>query len=258
MEILYLDNEIIAINKPSGLMVHRSPLDTKANRFALQITRNLIQKKVYPIHRLDRPVSGVLLFALTPDIAQKMISLFSSRQIQKTYLAIMRGYIDDNGIIDYPLKSLPDRFNKPAPDSHPNLKPSITRYRRIATAEIPVAVGRYDSCRYSLARIHPETGRRHQIRRHLKHIFHPILGDTTYGDRHHNRYIRESWNCNRVLLSAMELSFIHPVNQKKITITARLDQTFNSILERLNWIEAIPGHWIYKEKSSSESTDLKA
>lgn len=232
MEILYQDDDLVAINKPTGLMVHRSPLEPSATDFALQQTRNRIHRRVYPVHRLDRPVSGLLLFALTPEVAKAMIQAFAKREISKTYLAIVRGYTESEGIIDHPLRIKGTSSIQP--------KEAITHYSRLATAELPHPVGRYNTARYSLITVRPKTGRTHQIRRHLKHIAHPILGDTEYGDRHHNRFLRQHLECDRILLAATKLEFDHPRTRNKLTLTAPLDKSFLSVISQFNWCQYIP------------------
>ncbi len=239
LEIIYQDDYLVAINKPSGLLVHRSPIDKHETLFALQIVRDQIGKYVYPIHRLDKPTSGILLFALSSEIAQSMSLLFRSSLVSKEYLAIVRGYTLKKGNIDYPLKFLYDK--KADKDSSPTkmAKEAQTFYECIATTELPFPVSRYPVARYSLVRLYPHTGRKHQLRRHMKHIFHPIVGDTKYGRGEHNQLFRENLNSNRLLLHADKLSFIHPVTKEQINLTAIPDSTFTEVLKQLGWSEYI-------------------
>jgi tRNA pseudouridine65 synthase len=211
MEILYRDDQLIAVNKPSGLLVHRSPIDRHETRFALQLLRDQIGQRVYPLHRLDKPTSGVLLFALDEESARLMMPVFSGGRVSKEYLAVVRGYTDESAIIDYPLKEQLDRMTDALADADKPAQAAVTGYRRLATAELPQAVGRYNTARYSLLSLTPETGRKHQLRRHMKHIFHPIIGDTTHGDSRHNQFFRDRLDCRRLLLAATQVSFKHAV-----------------------------------------------
>lgn len=226
LSILYQDEYIVAVNKPAGMLVHRSWLDRHETRFVMQTLRDQIGQLVYPIHRLDRPTSGVLLFALSSEIANLLCQQFEQNQVQKSYLAIVRGYVQkvgEQGQIDYPLKPQLDKIaDKFSQEKDP--QPAQTDYQVLAQTELPYGVGRYSSSRFSLLRLMPKTGRKHQIRRHLKHIFHPILGDTQYGDLHQNRAFASYVGCSRLLLHAEQLCFVHPVSKAEIRLQAPLDQ----------------------------------
>jgi tRNA pseudouridine65 synthase len=235
MDILYRDDQLIAINKPSGLLVHRSRIDRQAQRYALQQLRDQIGQRVYPLHRLDKPTSGVLLFALDPDSARQMMPLFSDGRISKHYLAVVRGYTAETDTIDYPLREELDKMTDAGVDPEKPAQAAITRITRLATVELPVAVGRYSTARYSLLSVMPKTGRRHQIRRHLKHIFHPVIGDTTHGDGRHNRFFRRQLTCRRLLLAATEMVFDHPLTRAAVCIRAPLDREFSTVIDSLGW-----------------------
>jgi tRNA pseudouridine65 synthase len=230
LEILYRDDYLVAINKPSGLLVHRSMIDRHETQFAIQMTRDQIGQRVYPAHRLDKPTSGVLLFALDSDTAHLLTQQFTAGQVQKTYLAVVRGYTDEAGIIDYPLKEELDKIADANADQDKPAQEAITHYQRLATTELPYPVGRYPSARYSLLELQPKTGRKHQLRRHLKHIFHPIVGDTTHGDSKHNALFREQFACHRLLLHASRLGLTHPYSQQALTLTAPAPGNFNLTL----------------------------
>lgn len=230
-EILYQDDHLIAINKPSGWLVHRSWLDKNETVVVMQTLRDQIGQHVFPVHRLDRPTSGVLLFALSSHIARLISEQFSSKQIEKTYYAIVRGYVDEESIIDYPLveelDKVADKFanqNKPA-------QTAITFYRGIGKIEVPIKVGKFDTARYSCVELKPQTGRKHQLRRHMKHIFHPIIGDSKHGDLHQNRAFANYFNLKRLMLHASTLKIIHPITQYPIIIEAKLDQSWQNILK---------------------------
>ncbi len=235
LEILYQDDCLVAINKPAGLLVHRSMIDRHETQFAIQILRDQIGQRVYPVHRLDKPTSGVLLFALDSDTARLMGELFTQRETEKQYLAVVRGYSAEAGVIDYPLKEQRDKMTDAKADQEKPAQPAITAYQRLQQVELPYPVGRYVSARYSLLRLSPQTGRKHQLRRHLKHIFHPIVGDTSHGDGKHNTLFREQFDCHRLLLHAQCLRFIHPRSQQQVVLEAGLDESFSAILRRFCW-----------------------
>ena len=239
LEILYQDEYLVAVNKPSGLLVHRSMIDRHETEFALQMVRDQIGRFVYPVHRLDKPTSGVLVFALSKDAARKMTEIFKARETQKEYLAVVRGYTAEHEVIDYPLKEILDKMTDRKADQNKEAQSAVTEYFRLATVELPYPVSRYPYARYSLLKVIPKTGRKHQIRRHMKHIFHPIVGDTTHGRTEHNRLFREKFDCHRLLLSAVKLSFKHPVSHEQLAITAPLDDTFKQILREFNWSDPL-------------------
>ena len=205
------------------MLVHRSKVASGDRIFALQTLRNQIGAHVYPVHRLDKGTSGVLLFALYPESAKALSSLFAERKIVKRYAAVVRGWTDSEGRIDYALKEILDkttdgkaRIDKPA-------KSALSDYQTMAQTEIDQAVGRYDTARYSFLHVYPKTGRKHQIRRHFKHIFHPILGDRKYGDRAHNAHLRDGMHCSRMLLAATLLQFEHPFSSETMRVEAPHD-----------------------------------
>ena len=235
LEILYQDEYLIAINKPSGLLVHKSMIDRHETRFAIQILRDQIGQYVYPLHRLDKPTSGVLLFALDKERAREMSKLFRSRAVKKNYIAIVRGYTKEEETIDYPLKEILDKMTDKKADPDKEAQEAITQYKRLDTVELPLQIGRYDTARYSLLSITPHTGRKHQLRRHLKHIFHPIVGDTTHGDLRHTKAFREKLDSHRLLLHANSVQFQHPLTKKILHIQAGFDETFLRLFTHFGW-----------------------
>ena len=229
-EILYQDDDLIAINKPSGWLVHRSWLDKTETVVVMQTLRDQIGQHVFPIHRLDRPTSGVLLFALSSNVARIMSEEFAKKQIEKTYHAIVRGYVEGEAVIDYPLveelDKIADKFtnkNKPAQDA-------VTFYKSISKIEVPIKVGKFETARYSFVELKPQTGRKHQLRRHMKHIFHPILGDSKHGDLHQNRAFATYFNIKRLMLHASKLEIKHPTQHNPMIIEAKLEQSWQDIL----------------------------
>ena len=237
IQILFHDDCLIAVHKPAGLLVHRSAVDRSETRFAMQLVRDRIGRRVHTLHRLDRPTSGVLLFALDADTAQRVSGQFGSGTVAKTYLAVVRGYTDPAGLIDYPLREQQDRMTDARADPYKPAQPALTDYRRLATVELAYPVGRYAGARYSLLEVKPKTGRKHQIRRHLKHIFHPVVGDTTHGDSQHNRLFRDRLDSHRLLLAATRLQLIHPRTGERLCIDAPLQGDFQDVMRRLGWGE---------------------
>ncbi|WP_208607803.1 tRNA pseudouridine(65) synthase TruC [Rodentibacter myodis] len=235
LDILYQDEWLIAVNKPAGMLVHRSWLDTHETQFVMQTLRDQIGQHVFPIHRLDRPTSGVLLFALKSEIAHLMCLQFEQKTVQKSYLAIVRGYVQGSGKIDYPLKIQLDKIADKFSQEEKAPQQAITDYEGLKIVEMPYSAGRYATSRYSLLRLIPHTGRKHQLRRHCKHIFHPILGDTQYGDLHQNRALTENTGCKRLFLHAETLCFKHPVSQRAICIHAPLDEQWLHLMKIFGW-----------------------
>jgi tRNA pseudouridine65 synthase len=222
LDILYRDEYIIAINKPHGLLVHRSSIANDASEFALQLLRDQIGQPVYPAHRLDRKTGGILLFSLDKETDKKIQSLFQDKKMDKRYLAVLRGYCPQEGIINYPLL----KENGTAQDA-------ITHYKRLTTAEIDVPQGKFPTSRYSLVEANPETGRMHQLRRHFAHIMYPIIGDRPHGCNKQNKLWKERFEMDTMLLHASALTFIHPWTEEKIEIKAELNSEFKRVLEIL-------------------------
>lgn len=230
LTILYQDEHYVAIDKPAGMLVHRTRIAEEAE-YAMQRLRDQLGRHVFVVHRLDRPTSGVLLFALSSEAAREMCAVFESRRVEKRYLAVVRGWTEEAGIIDYPLRE----------EKHKEAQPAVSAYRRLATVELDIAVGRYPKARYSLVEVTPDTGRMHQIRKHFAHIFHPLIGDTTYGEGRHNRLFRDHFGCERLLLMATELSFIHPYSNDLVVIRAPLPADVPALFERFGWSLMWPG-----------------
>lgn len=234
LPILYQDAEMAAIQKPSGLVVHRSEFASDRIN-CISLLRKQLGQKVFPIHRLDRGASGVLLFGLNSQSASALNGLFSGRRIEKCYLALVRGYLPDQGIIDYPLADEPGQ--KPLE--------AQSEYHCIARMELPFEVGRYSTARYSIAKIIPATGRTHQIRKHFAHIRHPLIGDINYGDGKHNLFFRRQFDFNRLALHAISLSFLHPGDQRPILLKSPLTPDLRALFQCLPINSSTPaiGDW---------------
>ncbi|MES2375761.1 MAG: pseudouridine synthase [Bacteroidota bacterium] len=224
LDILYRDDYLIAINKPHGLLVHRSPIAADAEEFALQLLRDQVGLKVNPVHRLDRATGGILLFALSKEVEILVQQKFSDNRIAKKYTAIVRGYTPDSEEIDYPLRK-----------ENGALQEAYTRYTTLMRAEIAVPLGKHDTSRYSLIEVEPATGRMHQIRKHLSHVNHPIIGDTTHGCNKQNKLFREKWGMTTLMLHASSLSFRHPVSEEHLTIVAPVNTEFSRVMNLMTW-----------------------
>ncbi len=224
LEILYQDDSLVAINKPHGLLVHQSKIARDAKEFAIQLLRDQIGQKVYPVHRLDRKTSGVLLFALTEEMNSTFQEMFMNREIKKIYKAIVRGYTPEKLTIDYPLKREDGK-----------IQDAISHIRRISATEIDLPFGNHPTSRYSLIEIEPETGRFHQIRKHLAHIRHPIIADRPHGCNKQNKLFLEKFDMNSMLLHAETLSFIHPITKENIEISAGYSSEFKRMLGVLEY-----------------------
>ena len=227
LELLYQDDALIAVNKPAGLAVHRSKLVGHADEFLIDVLREQVGGTVNLAHRLDRATSGVLLVARSAEIAAALGEQFMGRDVHKQYLAVVRGWPEpEEALIDYPLPG--SRDTGPRRDAR-------TRYRRLATVEVPIALGRYPQQRYGLVLAEPETGRFRQIRKHMAHVHHPVIGDCQHGRSDHNRLYKQYFGCHRMLLHAWRLRFAHPLTGAAMRIEAPLDAAFAGVMERFGW-----------------------
>jgi len=210
LEIIYRDADFVAINKPCGLLVHRTRIAEEQKYFALQLLRDQLGQWVYPVHRLDRPTSGVLIFGLHEAAAGALQKQMMEKVVEKKYWAVVRGHLHSEGVLDYPLKK----------EDTGRMQEAQTYYKPLAQTELPIAVSRYDSVRYTLVEAQPLTGRMHQLRRHFAHLRHYIIGDKRHGERHHNRMFRERLDCPFMLLHAFSLRFEQPFSGESVDIFA--------------------------------------
>jgi tRNA pseudouridine65 synthase len=225
LDILYLDDYLAAVTKPPGLLVHRTGLDAGETRFALQMLRDQLGRMVWPAHRLDKGTSGVLLFALDADTARLLGQAFESGQgLQKTYRAVVRGWPADSGLIDHPLKRMPDDMRT----ERLEVQPAQSRFATLRRFELPIPQSQaqqgFASTRCAEVALEPLTGRRHQLRRHMKHIAHPILGDATHGKGPLNRAVADLIGLQRLWLHAECIQLPHPVNGQPLIIDSPLPQ----------------------------------
>ena len=218
LEIIYEDDNLVAINKPHGLLVHRTRMAKDVTEFAVQQLRNQLGgQHVYPAHRLDRKTSGVLLFAKSKQVNQLLQALFRERKVVKTYIAFVRGYTNAEGLIDYSLT-----YNNKS-------KEAKTKYKTLAQYELPIASGGFETSRYSLVELKPETGRFHQLRKHMAHIYHPIIGDRPHGCNKQNRLWKDHFGMTSMLLHAECLSLNFP-EDNQLKIIAVKHQAFQDVL----------------------------
>lgn len=216
LRILWQDEDMVAVHKPAGWLVHRTGLDAHETRFVMQTLRDQLGRHVFPVHRLDKGTSGVLIMALHAEAARALCEAFEAQQIRKRYLAMVRGWPTlGEQRIDHPLK--PDD----APDEAP-AQPAQTTVHRLATLQLDIPVDRYPSTRVALVEASPHTGRRHQIRRHLKHIAHPIIGDATHGKGAHNRWWAQQLGQQRLWLHAASLSLVQPLSGQRLELVSHL------------------------------------
>lgn len=235
LEIIYQDEYLVAVNKPAGMLVHRSWLDKHETQFVMQTLRDQIGQHVFPLHRLDRPTSGVLVFALSSEITSNVMPMFANHEMVKTYHAIVRGWIEEGDVLDYPLKEELDKIADKFAKQDKEAQSAVTEYQPLAKVEVPFSTGKFPTTRYCLVEMKPKTGRKHQLRRHMAHLRHPIVGDTTHGDGKHNRLYREEYDCHRLMLHASELRFVHPYTKQELVLKASFDESWQKLFAEFEW-----------------------
>jgi tRNA pseudouridine65 synthase len=225
--ILYQDEFIIAVNKPNNMLVHHS---TMANNMMdeenlIQLLQRLYHHKYFPIHRLDRKTSGIILMAKKKEFVSAFQELFITNKIQKTYFGIVRGFTPASLIINSDVKGRDSNVHKSA----------VTELITLKTIEIAVPITPYQTSRYSLVKLKPKTGRLHQLRIHLNKISHPLIGDPKYGDRFHNRMFFREFDCSNLFLHAGKIEFIHPLLNRKVNIKADFPSDWHKIADEFRW-----------------------
>ena len=234
LKILYHDESIVAVDKPAGLLCHRSRIDKYATEFAVQKLRDQIGSEVFLVHRIDRPTSGVLLFALNSTTARDLSQQMASHKISKQYRAIVRGYPPQRGCWEEALLEKPDRKTDRDAEKDKLPQTAITEFETQTCWEIPFSAGKYSTSRYSEVLVKPQTGRRHQIRRHFNHMAHPLIGDSTHGDRRHNRLFREQLGVSGLLLVACAVGFRHPISNVWTQVIANPSEAFEKARRQLS------------------------
>lgn len=225
IEILFEDEFIIIVNKPANVLIHKSYYARNIKSPTLLVyLKEQLGKDFYPIHRLDRKTSGVLALAKDKKGVSEFQELFNSKSIQKTYVAVVRGFVTSERVIDTPVKN---------PDTEV-YKDAETLCFPLNTRELNIPVHPYDCSRYSLINLQPKTGRMHQLRIHLNKISHPIVGDYKYGDRFHNRMFENEFDCHHLFLHAKSLEFTHPKTSIKQLIIAEIPDNWSKILDLFN------------------------
>src|SRR5574337_1842186 len=230
ISIIHEDTCLLAVNKPAGLIVHRSKIANDETDFLLDRIKEQCGSNLYLAHRLDRATSGVLLLAKSREVAGEIGRAFMAREVTKKYLAVVRGWPDAEGTIDYPLSGVRE---------HGPRKPALTRWRTLATTTVPVEMGRYPEQRYALVEASPETGRYRQIRKHFHHVSHHIVGDTSHGRGDHNRLWRMHLGMHRMLLHAWRLEFAHPRSGERLCVEAPPYAAWQRVLAHFGWAGAL-------------------
>lgn len=229
LPLLHLDGRLAAVHKPAGIHTHVSSLSPGEDS-AMRWLRDQLGQRVWPVHRLDRGASGLLLFALDPDCASRLVAAFRERRVKKRYLALCRGWIAGEGRVDRPLADMPGGEPREA----------LTVWQRLQTVERAVPVGPFETSRYSLVELRPETGRPHQLRRHLARLDHPLLGDGEHGDRAHNRALAAEPGLARLALVCVGLELEHPATGEPLRLATTFDPSLDRVARALGFD---PAHW---------------
>ncbi|MGB0712468.1 MAG: GNAT family N-acetyltransferase [Gammaproteobacteria bacterium] len=259
LDLIWRDPDYVAVYKPADLLVHRSPIDRHETRFLVQELRNQLGTRVYPVHRLDKPTAGVMVFALSSEAASRLAPAFAGdgveKSVRKHYQAVVRGRLEGEGLIDYAFAPRADERARGGRDGAER-RPASTAWRVLETCVVGRPVGRYDTARFTRLALRPLTGRKHQLRRHMKHVFHPILGDTTYGDGAQNRLLRDLVGVNRLMLVATGLEFSHPASGESVSLTVRPDTSWRDICDAMGLGGHRDGCALRPVRTATETTDL--
>lgn len=231
LQVLHADDTLAVVAKPAGLMVHDSALARGEHDFAADRLREQFARPIFLVHRLDRATSGCLLLAFDRDTASLLGKTLMAGAVDKQYLAVCRGWPEPDFVIDHPLDGGPGK---------PQKKPAVTRFTRLATTELALPSAGFATSRYALLQVRPETGRFRQIRRHLKHASHHLVGDSSHGDGRHNRTFR-ALGIHRMLLHAQRLGFVHPHTGERIDAVAPVDAEFDRALRLFPSPDSGPG-----------------
>lgn len=235
LQIVFRDENYVAVFKPAGLLVHKSETTSAHVPVLLQSLRDQLHCHVFPVHRLDRPTAGLILFGLNGQAAAKMVDLFTRRMVAKYYQALVCGWTPDTGQIDEPLGAKPDdEWGKEAASQlDVATQDASTQFQTLARFQLPMNALAASPIELSLLEVKPFTGRSHQIRRHLKHIGHPIVGDLRYGDQDFNRIVLAETGVVRMLLTSMRLDFRHPYTGELQAITVSRGTQFDKAVSQM-------------------------
>lgn len=227
LDIIFEDDYCICVNKPNDMLVHHAKMSRSVKRelSLLQLIFDKTSLKVYPVHRLDRRTSGIVLLAKETKFVSKFQELFTNNSIQKTYFGVVRGFAPEEKIIDFPVKGRDSTVYKEA----------YTTLKTLETITLDIPVKPYETSRYSLVALFPRTGRMHQLRVHMTKISHPLIGDGKYGDKNHDDMFIENFGWNYLFLHAGKLSFIHPFTKKEIELNASFTDNWNSLFKQFFW-----------------------
>lgn len=219
IRILHQDDGIVIIDKPPAMLTHRHSMDRHSPNVQAVLERRL-RRPIYLVHRLDRMTTGVMVIALTRVAARDLSRQFRNRTTTKRYLAIVRGHPDDTGRVTSPLE-----------DGYGSAVEAETSYTTLGRGVVPEQVGRYPEAWFSLVQLELHTGRRHQARRHLHQINHPVLGDNRHGDKEHNRWAAMRFGSRHLYLRSQELVFAHPTTGCRVSVTVTLPDLWRGVLE---------------------------
>jgi tRNA pseudouridine65 synthase len=227
ISICYEDEYIIAVSKPCNVLVHHSHMARNMGDepTLIDLLKEQYNQKYYPLHRLDRKTSGVILLVKKREDVKVFQDLFKQNKIQKTYYALVRGFTPEKGVIDSPVKGRDANVYREA----------MTVYSKRAQVCLSIPVHPYLNSRYSLLELKPQTGRLHQLRIHLNKISHPIVGDPKYGDRFHNRMFEREFGLSKLFLHASMLCFVHPLTKIEIKIKAAFPVDWLEVAKRFSW-----------------------
>lgn len=227
LQIVFEDDYLICVHKPNNMLVHhaRHSRNVSDEVSLLQLIEEEKGLKVYPIHRLDRKTSGIILLAKETQFISKFQDLFTADEIQKTYYGVVRGFSPDTKVIDSPVKGRDANVHKEA----------LTHLKTLEQVLLDIPVKPYDSSRYSLVELSPKTGRMHQLRVHSNKISHPLIGDTKYGDKNHDMMFDEKFGWKNMFLHAGKLEFKHPFTSEELTLKAPFPKDWITLFAEFKW-----------------------
>lgn len=233
ISVVYQDQYCLVVSKPNNVLVHHAHHSRNKSEEAslLQLLEQQLEQRFYPIHRLDRKTSGIILLATKTEYVSKFQELFTSQEIQKTYYGIVRGFAPDSKIIDSPVKGRDADVYKEAE----------THLKTLETKTLNIAVKPYDSSRYSLVELQPKTGRLHQLRIHMNKISHPLINDAKYGDKNHDLMYEREFGWTKLFLHAGSLEFVHPFTEKNLFLKAEFPADWLDLFERFKWKNPLNG-----------------